>query len=134
MRWIKTNMKIQFCSSSFFFFFFFFFFFCFFFSSTGTHIYSCSSKTICCMQILYLPNDCSTTGHLPFLVFGDVQATNGELWPRNCFLNATPSRSDTFLVSRAYNLGRGTYMSGVYGQTTPGLYTEPVRYRILTRL
>ena len=42
-----------------------------------------NSKTIQCMRILYLPNDCSTTGHLPFLVWGGVQATTGELWPRN---------------------------------------------------
>ena len=35
------------------------------------------------MRILYIPNDCSTTGNLPFLVWGGVQATTGEVWPRN---------------------------------------------------
>ena len=30
-------------------------------SLSGTHI----SKSIRCMQILYIPNNCSTTGHLP---------------------------------------------------------------------
>ena len=35
------------------------------------------------MKILYIPNDCSTTGHLPFLVWGGVRATTGEVRPRN---------------------------------------------------
>ena len=35
------------------------------------------------MQILYIPNDCSATEHLPFPVWGGVQATSGELRPRN---------------------------------------------------
>ena len=34
------------------------------------------------MQILYIPNDCSTTGHLPFLFWGDVRATTKKLSPR----------------------------------------------------
>ena len=42
-----------------------------------------SSKTIRCVRIVYIPNDCSTTGHLPFQVWGGVQATTGELQPRN---------------------------------------------------
>ena len=37
------------------------------------------------MQILYIPNDCSATGHAPFLVWDGIQATNGEPWPQNCF-------------------------------------------------
>ena len=48
-------------------------------SSSVTH----NSKTTRCMQILYIPNDCSATEHLPFLVWGGVRATTGELWPRN---------------------------------------------------
>ena len=42
-----------------------------------------NSKTIRCMQILYIPNDFSATEHLPFLVWGGVRATTGELRPRN---------------------------------------------------
>ena len=60
------------CSSSFFFFFLLLL-------SSVTH----NSKTIRCMQILYIPNDCSATEHLPFLVWGGVRATTGELRPRN---------------------------------------------------
>ena len=29
-------------------------------------------------------NNCSATGHLPFVVWGGIRATTGELWPRNC--------------------------------------------------
>ena len=32
------------------------------------------SKTLLCMQILYMQNDCSATGHLPFLVCGGIWA------------------------------------------------------------
>ena len=53
--------------------------FIFFLSSSVTH----NSKTIRCMPILYIPNDCSATEQLPFLVWGGVQATTGELRPRN---------------------------------------------------
>ena len=31
-----------------------------------------------------VPNDCSMTDHLPFLVCGGVRATTGKLRPRNC--------------------------------------------------
>ena len=31
-----------------------------------------NSKTIVCMRILYVPNDCSATGHLPFLVWDGI--------------------------------------------------------------
>ena len=68
----KPNAKSQFCSSS------FFFLSSFFFSSVTRN-----SKTIRCMQILYIPNDFSATEHLPFLVWGGVRATTGELRPRN---------------------------------------------------
>ena len=60
-------------------FFFLSFFLSFFSSSSDKH----SSKTILCMRILYIPNDCSTTGHLPFLVRGGVRATTGKLRQRN---------------------------------------------------
>ena len=56
--------KSQFCSSSFF---------------PDKH----SSKTILSMWILYIPNECSTTSHLPFMVCDGVPATSVELWPRN---------------------------------------------------
>ena len=42
-----------------------------------------NSKTIWCKQIIYIPNNCSATGHLPFLVWGGVQTTTGELRPQN---------------------------------------------------
>ena len=41
-------------------------------------------KTILRMQILYIPNNCSTKGHWPFLVWGGIQATTSQLQPRNC--------------------------------------------------
>ena len=31
-------------------------------------------KTMQCMQILYIPNDCFSAGHVPFLVLGGVRA------------------------------------------------------------
>ena len=40
-------------------------------------------KAIQCMGILCVLNDCSTIGHLPFLVYGAVRTTTGELWPPN---------------------------------------------------
>ena len=36
------------------------------------------------MHILYIPNDCSATGQVPFLVWGGVRAMTGELQPRIC--------------------------------------------------
>ena len=42
-------------------------------------------KTILCMRILHIPNNCSAiTGRLPFLVWCSVRATTGKLWPRYC--------------------------------------------------
>ena len=35
------------------------------------------------MRILYIPNDCSANGDLPFLVWGGVQATTGKLRQQN---------------------------------------------------
>ena len=40
-----------------------------------------SSETIRCMRIIYIPNYCSTTGHLPFLVWGGVRATTKKQYP-----------------------------------------------------
>ena len=40
-------------------------------------------KTIVCMWILQIPNDCSATGHLSFLVWGTIRATTGKLRPQN---------------------------------------------------
>ena len=45
------------------------------------------------MSILYIPNNCSATGHLPFPVWGGVRATTGELRLRNC-----PPVSKTFSI------------------------------------
>ena len=36
------------------------------------------SKTIVCMQILHIPNDCSANGHLTFLFWGGVQASDKQ--------------------------------------------------------
>ena len=36
------------------------------------------------MRILYILNDCSSTGHVPFLVWGGVRGTTGKLQPQNC--------------------------------------------------
>ena len=44
-----------------------------------------NSTTIWCMQILCIPNNCSATGHLPFLVWGGAWFTTGGLRPKNCF-------------------------------------------------
>ena len=41
------------------------------------------AKIIWCMQILYIPNNCSVSGHFPFLVWDGIQATTGELWLQN---------------------------------------------------
>ena len=46
------------------------------------------------MSILYMPNNCSTTGHLPFPAWGGVRATTGELRLWNC-----PPLSKTFSIS-----------------------------------
>ena len=54
---------------------------CLLFSSSFiTH----NSRTIQCMQILYIPNDFSATGHFPFLVWCGVRAMTGGWWPQNC--------------------------------------------------
>ena len=42
-----------------------------------------NSTTIWCRQMVYIPNDCSATGNLSFLVWGSAEATTGELWPQN---------------------------------------------------
>ena len=43
-------------------------------------------KTIACMRIVNILNDCSATWHPPFLGLCGVWATTGELRPRNCRL------------------------------------------------
>ena len=45
-----------------------------------------NSKTIRCIRILHIPNNCTATGHLSFLVWGSVRATIGKLQPRNSYL------------------------------------------------
>ena len=40
------------------------------------------------MRILYIPNDCSSTGDVPFLVWGGVQATTGKVAPQKQFPKA----------------------------------------------
>ena len=34
------------------------------------------------MQVLYMPNYCTAPGHFPFLVWGGMWVTIGELWPK----------------------------------------------------
>ena len=43
-----------------------------------------NSKTIVCMHILCILNDCSAIRHLPFPVYGGIQAMNGQLRLQNC--------------------------------------------------
>ena len=54
-------------------------FFLFFFFSDKHKL-----KGVRCMQILYIPNHCSTTLHLPFLVWGGIRARTVKLWPQSC--------------------------------------------------
>ena len=58
--------KFRFCSSSF-----------FFFPSS-----SMTQKTIRCVQILSIPNDCSANGDYSYMFLSCVRATTGELWPK----------------------------------------------------
>ena len=45
-----------------------------------------NSKTIACMPIVNIPNECSATLHPPFLSLCGVRATTGELRPQKCRL------------------------------------------------
>ena len=56
-----------------------------------------NTKTIVCMGIVHISNDCSATGHLPFLVSGGVRATTGELRPRNLLETVFKDASHTRL-------------------------------------
>ena len=90
--------------------------FIFFLSFFGDKLYS---KTIVCMRIFHIPNDCSATWHPPFLVWGGVRATTGKLRSQTCRL-LSPKELRVlghqllgFLLTFS---GRGTY-----SQATPGL-------------
>ena len=67
-------------------------------------------------RLLYISNNCSTTRHLPFLVWGGAQATTGKLRPRN----GPPSMQDA-LVRRLLWLLSLYFICGTYSQATPGL-------------
>ena len=72
-----------------------------------------------CVRILHIPNDCSTTRHFPFLVWGSVRATTGKLWPQNCQL-LSPKMHCVLgrrLLGFLYNYSR----HGTYSQATPRL-------------
>ena len=58
-----------------------------------------SSKTIWHMRILHIPNDCSTTGCLPFLFWGGVWAMTGELRPETIPQYPRRSCSSTSVAS-----------------------------------
>ena len=80
-----------------------------------------NSKSIVCMRILHVPNDCSTTGHLPFLVLGGVQGTTGELQPRNCLQKC-------IVFSFEHFCGFFLHIQGVaHNQATPRLLNACVR-------
>ena len=64
-----------------------------------------------CVRKLCTPNDCSTTGHLPFPVWSDVRGTTGELWPQNC-----PQGSITFTFRHLWG-----FRCGMHSQAIPGL-------------
>ena len=64
---------------------------------------------------MYVPNDCSATGHLPFLVWGGVQATTGELRPQNG-LPVRRTLVQQILWPLSMYSGRG-----MYSQATPRL-------------
>ena len=59
-----------------------------------------TQKTIMYVQIVHIPNDCSATGHLIFVVWGSVQATTGELQPQN--LLKTVSKEGSHALSSTY--------------------------------
>ena len=66
------------------------------------------------MRILYIPNNCSTTGHLPLLVWGGIRATTGELQPQNDPQYARCFWLDNSLVSVTYS-GHGMYSQATLG-------------------
>ena len=76
-------------------------------------------KTVMCMWILHIPNDCSTTRHLPFLVWGGVWAMTGELRPQNCQLLSP--KMHHVLCLRLLGLLFNYSGHGTYRQVTPGL-------------
>ena len=95
--------KFRFCSSS-------------FFLSSSSFANELNSKTIACVQIVNIPNDCSATWHLPFLGPRGVRATTGELRPRNCRL-----LSPQTLRVLGHRLLVNYFGRGTYAQATPGL-------------
>ena len=66
-----------------------------------------------CVRILHIPNDCSATEHLRFLVWGGVRATASKLSPKTPRVHG---RRRLGLQNLFNYSGRGTY-----NQATPGL-------------
>ena len=95
--WVNQAWKFQVCSSL-------------FLSSSFETLHS---KAIVWMRTLHIhvSNHSSATGHLPFMVWGGVQATSGELWPKNFPKNASHAWSSTFGASvqlfRAWHVQSG---------------------------
>ena len=77
-----------------------------------------NSKTIQCMQILYIhvPNKCPATGALPFLVRNYVWATTGEIGPWNCLQDAICSCWDIYFFGFSHNNCKCTRMRGMLFQ------------------
>ena len=83
-----------------------------FFLSSVMH----NSKTIRCIQILYIPNDCSTTGHLPF---PDMGRHTSYYW-RATAKKRSHNRQDARVRRLLWLLF--TYSGcGTYSQATPRL-------------
>ena len=67
------------------------------------------------MQILYIPNNCSTTGHVSFLVWGNVRAMASKLISKDA------------LHSWLGTSGASVYLGVSYSQATLGLLKPIVR-------
>ena len=81
-------------------------------SSSATH----NSKTTRCMQILYIPNDCSATEHLPFLVWGRRTSYDWRAMAKKRSQSMQDERVRRLLGLLFTKSGCGTY-----SQATPGL-------------
>ena len=60
-----------------------------------------NSKTIRCVKILNIPNDCSANGDYSYMFLSCVRATTGELWPKNCLQHI--SRSPSYIRFLAFH-------------------------------
>ena len=68
---------------------------------------------------IHLPNDCSATSHLPFLVWSCIRATTVKLRPLNCQLLSP--KTLYVLGRRLLGLLFNYSGYGTWSQATPGL-------------